>query len=124
MGRFSKHLGEGAKIKIDDEEFIIKPLLTDHAPLFLELMSMGGDSGFDLSKINKTSANTFKEILEVTLERSFPEEWKNDQEELKMFGMKYMTDIMGAIIDVNMPPRKEGRESKVEELKSRLKPND
>ena len=121
--RFSKHLGNGKELVIDGETYIIKPLTTDEAPLFLKVMKLAGDKGFDISRLTDESANAIRDILNVTLQKSFPEDWKADSAEVKAFGMKYMMTILPIIFEVNVPEgeEKEGREGKIEELKARVK---
>lgn len=121
MSRFKKHLGEGKTIVIDGEDFLIKPLTTEEAPLFFRIMSLFEEGKFDMSKMNKESEGAFTQLLNMTLQKSFPKEWEKDQEELKCFGLKYMMDLLPAILDVNMPSSDE-KLSRVEELKKRIGP--
>jgi len=121
MTRFKKHLGTGAEIEVEGEKYIIKPLTTDQAPLFLRLMALSdGESGLDLTKLNESNSKLVADLLNHSLQKSFPEEWKEDQEETKTFGMKYMQIIFPAVLEANLP---EGEESKssLDELKEKVK---
>jgi len=120
MTRFKKHLGEGKEIEIEGEKYTIKPLTTDEAPLFFQLMTLfDGDNGMDVSKLDKTTSNALVSMLNKTLQKSFPEEWKDDEAEVKEFGMKYMMQIFNAVLEINVP-QTEPKQDKVEELKQRL----
>ena len=109
------------EIVIEGETFLIKPLTTDEAPLFFRLMKLfdGEKGGFDPSKLDKETSDALVSILNKTLQKSFPEDWKENECECKEFGMKYMMDIFNTILDVNVPAGTE-KESKVEELKKQI----
>ena len=120
MTRFKKHLGTGKEIEIDGEVYVIKPLTTDEAPLFFQLMKLfDGDKGMDISKLDKTTSESLISILNMTLQKSFPEEWKEDEDETKTFGMRYLTDIFNAILEVNVPEGKD-KDDKIQAMKERL----
>jgi len=122
MTRFKKHLGEGKEIEIEGEKYTIKPLTTDEMPLFLQLMKITNKEGdLDIAKIDAQTSQSLVVMLNKTLQKSFPTDWKEDEEEVKQFGMKYMTVLLNAIIEVNVPNAGE-KETKIEELKQRLAP--
>lgn len=120
MTRFKKHLGTGKEIIIEGETYVIKPLTTDEAPLFFKLMKLFDEKkGFDVSQLTQDTSDAISSILNKTLQKSFPEEWKENKEEVKEFGMKYMMDIFNAILEVNVPDVAE-KDDKIAELKNRL----
>ena len=45
--------------------------------------------------------NAIKDMINLTLETSFSDEWKEEQEELKQFGMKYMMVLLPKIMQLN-----------------------
>jgi len=123
MSRFKKHLGEGKTITIDEEEFLIKPLTTDEAPLFFRLMRLANkDGSFDIMNMDEKTEDTFKTMLNMTLQKSFPTEWDEDQDELKAFGLKYMMKLFEAIVEVNQPAGNDEQKEKVAMLKERIGP--
>jgi hypothetical protein len=108
MGRFAKHIGNGEEIEIDGEKYTLKPLTTDAMPDFLIAMkafSSGAKEGANVAEIfaglNAENILALKNLIESTLRVSFPEEWKNEQQELKTFGMKYMMLLLPKILEIN-----------------------
>ena len=102
MGKYKKHLGLGEPLVIDGEEFILKPLTTEYLPDFFRVMkAFSGAKPEEMFKnVDSDSLNAIKRIIEVTLKISYPEE---DEEEMKQFGLKYMTLIIGKIFEINSP---------------------
>ena len=102
MGKYRKHLGLGEPLVIDGEEFILKPLTTEYLPDFFRVMkAFSGAKPEEMFKnVDSDSLNAIKRIIEVTLKISYPEE---DEEEMKQFGLKYMTLIIGKIFEINSP---------------------
>jgi len=121
MTKFKKHLGEGKEIEIGEEKFIIKPLTTDEAPLFFKFMKLFDGKNMDLSKMDGDVSAAFTKILNSTLQKSFPEEWKENVEEVKQFGLRYMMELFEAILDINIPKSEENK-GNIEEMKQRLAP--
>ena len=124
MGRFEKHLGKGEEVEIDGEKFLLKPLTTEHLPLFFKTMKAfsGAKEGADMSEILKNiddaGLNAVKEIIEITLEKSFPNE---SEEERKQFGLKYMSDLIGVIFEMNTSGTGDSRkESAMAKIKARV----
>ena len=105
MGRFSKHLGKGTKIVIEDEEYELKPLGTEYIPHFFKAMKcFSGAQGKDskpedtFKNMDDAGLNSIKTIIEATLTKSFPDEPK---EERDAFGLKYMSILMNTIFEMN-----------------------
>ena len=122
MTRFKKHLGEGKEIEIEGEKYTIKPLTTDEMPLFLQLMKMTNTKGgLDVTKMDEKTSQSLVIMVNKTLQKSFPTDWKENEEEVKQFGMKYMVPLINAIIEVNVPTASE-KETKIDELKNRIAP--
>lgn len=107
MTKFGKHIGRGGDIEIDGEKFILKPLGTKYLPEYFQAMkSFGGlkeeSSTEDIMKaLTSDSIIAIKLLIEATLEKSFPEEWKENEEEVKEFGMKNMMILMPKIFELN-----------------------
>jgi len=130
MSKFSRFVGQGEPIEIDGEQFMIKPLSIEYIPLFFKAMKgLSGAAGGDeatmadmLSKLDDESMDAIKKLIEDTLKLSFPEEWKTNPEELRIFGLKYMGVIIGKIFEINTArdTKEVGAVKKAQEL-ARLK---
>jgi len=121
--RFSKHLGEGNNIVIDGETYLIKPLTTDEAPLFFKVMKMfEEEKGLDFTKLTDESSNAIASIINITLERSFPDDWKADEQEVKRFGMKYMKEVFNAALEANLPDEDKPSGTSIDDLKKAINP--
>lgn len=107
MSRFSKHLGDPEPIEIEGEQYVLKPLTTEYIPDFFKAMKAfsgageGGDVKDALSEINEEGLMAVRRLIEATLKISFPDDWKNDQHEVKQFGLKYMHLLIGKIFEIN-----------------------
>ena len=107
MTRFERHLGRDGKIEIDGEEFTLKLLGTKYMPEMFTAMKHFG--GLEVKAANEKILNAFtpecttaiQTLVEATLEKSFPEEWKENAEEVKEFGMKNMMVLMPKIFELN-----------------------
>lgn len=104
MSRLEKHLGKGEKIIVNEDEFWIKPLTIDELPQFFKMMKgfskFKEDTPLDevLSGLDDSSLEAMKYLLNLTLERSLPEENEYDR---KAFGFKNMPVILEAMIKLN-----------------------
>lgn len=104
MNRFKKHIGEGEPIEIDGEEFILKPLGTKYLPEFFMAMKnfSGAKEGASteemLKNINEEGLRAIQKLIDATLTLSCPEEPEEDR---KVFGMKYMGELIGKIFEIN-----------------------
>ena len=104
MSKFSKHLGKEHKVMIDGEEFNLKPLTVAYLPQFFKVMGAFSGSGSGksteeiLANITDEQANALGELIDKTLELSYPEE---PIEERKQFGLKWMSVLIGEIIQLN-----------------------
>ena len=104
MNRFKKHIGEGEPITIDGEEFILKPLGTKYLPEFFMAMKSfsgakeGASTEEMLKNINEEGLKAVSKLIDATLSLSFPDEPEEDR---KIFGMKYMGELIGKIFEIN-----------------------
>jgi len=104
MNRFKKHIGEGTKREIDGEEFVFKPLGTKYLPEFFMAMKnfSGAKEGASteemLKNINEEGLKAISKLIDATLTISFPEEPEEDR---RVFGMKYMGELIGIIFEIN-----------------------
>ena len=122
MGIFDKHLGKDEEVLIDGDTFYLKQLPIDFLPHFFKVMK--GFSGMDekssmseaLSKLNDESLNSLKLLIEETLKLSYPNE---DEMKMKQFGMKFMTQLMPVIFNINNSKLQDiSSASKIEEFKN------
>jgi len=113
MSRFSKHMGIGDKVTIGGEEFILKPLTTDFIPDFFRAMkalsgaSEGATTSELLSNVDDAGLQSIQRLIEGTLQKSFPDE---PEAERKEFGMKYMSILFPAIMQINSAPPEEAKD--------------
>lgn len=123
--RFSKHLGKGSEIEVDGEKYTLKPLDTESLPDFFAAMKAfsgageGASTAEMLASLTAEGVASIKNLIEDTLKRSFPEEWKADEGEVKSFGMKYMMVLLPKIIEINsadVPEETKRRERAMERL--------
>jgi len=108
MGKFTRHLALGEKIVIDGEEFSLKPLNIENIADFFESMkAISGasksagkeiDPSEALKYMTKEGAEAIGRLIDATLKISFPDE---SQEERKQFGLRYMSDILNKIFEIN-----------------------
>jgi len=129
MSKFSKHIGQGEIIEIDGDEFILKPLTTEHLSYFfkaLKSFSAAGDEKSTIADVlqglDDEGMGAIRQLIEETLKNSYPEEWKENPEELKSFGLKYMGTLIAKIFEINsaQPTAEVGARKKAEEM-ARLK---
>jgi len=133
MTKFNKHLGNGGELKIDGETYTLKPLDTESLPDFFNAMKTFGNSDDGastadmLASLTSEGVTSIKNLIENTLMRSFPEEWKSDEGEMKSFGMKYMMVLLPKIIELNsadVPEETKRKERAVERLNARHQEQD
>lgn len=110
MSRFQRHLALGEKIVINGEEFLLKPLDTDHlADFFAAMRAFSGavkasgkgedlEFGEALRHMDNDGAQAIARLIDYTLKISFPEE---SEIERKQFGLKYMGELIGKIFEIN-----------------------
>lgn len=129
MGRFSKHLDLGEPVKINDEDFTLRPLGVKYMSDFLKLMKVFSKMEKDKSmetffdNLDDESIEIMKRLLLATLEKSFPDDWNNNKDELEEFGMKYMFVFIPKIFELNSADVKDVDKSdkmkkRLEEMKS------
>lgn len=104
---FEVHLGKGNIVTIEDKEYKLKSLGTDSLPHFFKAMK--AFSGMDkdgkpedmMKGMTDESTSALQYLIEHTLEKSFPEEWKKNSNQVKEFGMKYMMVLLPKIMEIN-----------------------
>lgn len=107
MSRFEKHIGAGKEIEIEGEKYTLKPLGTESIGDFFKAMKAFSRFGKDtplheaLAGIDDAGLDGLRRLIDATLARSFPEEWRSNQDEVKAFGMKYMMVLLPAIVELN-----------------------
>lgn len=116
MTRFNKHLGLGEDLDIDGEKYRLKPLGTEGIPAYIKLMRAFTIDMNDAKNTNKSEAELAQEVfgrmnddtlasvkylIDRTMEVSFPEDWKENRQELQQFGMKYMMILLPKILEIN-----------------------
>jgi len=125
MSRWEKHIGIGEPLIIGGEEFLLKPLSTEHMGLFFKAMkafsgaSGDGASNEDIFKnMTDEGINAIKGLIEKTLEASYPEEVNDD---MKVFGLKYMQDLLPKIMEINTSQTKgTSKVDKINKVRNRL----
>ncbi len=127
MSKYSKHLGKGQPVIIDGEEFILKPLGTEELPMFFKVMKafsgaqLGATNEELLKNIDDEGLNAVKDMINITLKKSYPEE---DEEEQKQFGLKYMMQLMGPIFELNSSVSKDvKRDVTVKKVQEKINAN-
>ena len=104
MGKLSKHLGSGEPLKIDGEEYVLKPLSTEDIPHFFKAMKAfsgakeGASTEDMLKNINDEGLNSVRHIIDKTLAVSLPDEPEEDR---NAFGLKYMSQLLERIFEIN-----------------------
>lgn len=104
MSKFSKHVGIGEPIKIGDDEFVLRPLTVEYIPAFFKAMKAfsGAKEGAEMSEIlaniDDDGLNAIRDLIDKTLELSFPDE---PVDERKQFGLKYMGLLLPKIFELN-----------------------
>lgn len=122
--KFHKHLGKGSEIEIEGEKYVLKPLSTEFIPDFFSAMksfgSMDKESSTEdfMKNLSEDSIVSIKKLVDATLKKSFVEEWKANEEEVKEFGMKYMMVLLPKIFEINTVQNIEVE--KKERIKKRL----
>ena len=126
MGKFEKHLNVGEPVEIGEDKYVLKPLTVEYLPKFLKLMKVFSKMEKDQSmqgffdSLDDESMQVMTDLLIETLKKSFPEEWKDNEEETSAFGLKYMFILMPKILEINSADAKD-MGSKGSEIEKRLK---
>lgn len=124
MGKFEKHIGKGEKVEIGGDEFILKPLSTEHMPLFLKAMKAFSGATEDgktedmFKNLDDEAMIAIKDMIEITLFKSYPDE---DKEQMKEFGLKYMMVLLPKIMELNTVQSKDVEKIKKIEAIQRMK---
>ena len=105
---FEKHLGKGGEIEIDGEKYILKPLGTEYLSHFFKIMKgFSGASAKEgeevsvedmLKNLNDESLKSITLVIDATVDKSFP---KVPLEQRREFGLKYMSLLIGKIMEIN-----------------------
>ena len=104
MGKFSNHIGDGEKVLIDKEEFILKPLGVEYSGHFLKIgkgfsgAKEEGDTEGMFKNFTDETMDCIKEVVVETLKVSYPGE---PEDELKLFAGKYLMKLLPAIVKMN-----------------------
>jgi len=106
MSRFKKHLGQNNEIEIDGETYTLKHLSTENIPDFMNAAKAFGNvkegEESDMFKnLDNDSITAMKNLVNDTLKVSFPDDWKDDEAEMKQFGFKYMMILLPKILEIN-----------------------
>ena len=107
MSKFTKHLGQSEPIVIEGDEFLLKPLTTESIPDFFRAMKAfsgageGASTSDVLANIDDAGLAAIENLINQTLQKSYPDEWKKDEDELKSFGLKYMHLLISKIFEIN-----------------------
>lgn len=89
----------------------MKPLGTEFIPDFFKAMKAfsGAKEGMNtedlLKNINSEGLEAIQKLIDVTLQKSFPEE---SEEERHIFGMKYMGILIAKIFEINSAKEEQG----------------
>jgi len=111
MSKWDKHIGVGEPLIINEEEIVLKPLNVDDLPLFFKVMKCFSGASDKNAKpedifknLDDAGLTAMKQIIERTLEKSYPDDWakEEEKEKLKSFGLKYMQDLLNKIMEINM----------------------
>ena len=124
-GIFSKHVGKGTEVLIDGEKFILKPLNLEKLPLIFKVMK--AFSGADkkdattedmLSNMDEEGLSSIKELIYLTLKKSYPDE---PEEDMKEFGLKYMSILLSKIFEINsyVDPEQKRKQELLNKLKNK-----
>ena len=54
-----------------------------------------------ISQMSDSDLQIITQLIDATLEKSYPEEWKENQDELQQFGLKYMNTLLPKIFEAN-----------------------
>ena len=123
MGVFEKHIGKGVEIEIEGETYELKPLDVEAMPYFFKAMKAfsgvkDNSSNEDVFKnLDDEGIDAVKYLVMETLKKSYPNE---PIDELKVFGMKYMMNIFGKVMEMNSYQPTTHEAKKREKLMKRL----
>lgn len=126
MSRWSKHISVGEPLKVNGEEFVLKPLGTEDIPAFLRLyrkilphMKEGKEVNMAevFANFSDIEFNDIKYLIEKTLDISYPTDNKDEKAERNQFGLKYFMNLLPKIFEINSAKGKEGEKSdKIDKL--------
>ena len=119
--RLRKHLALGEEIEINGDKFILKPLTIDELPLFFKIMAaMGSETDVEsfLSRANEDTFEAIKEMIYITLQKSFPDE---SEEDIKMFGLQYMSVLFPKIIEINSAKFEDVNDRKRQQIVNKIR---
>ena len=126
-GKFKKHIGAGAPVVINDDEFVLKPAGIDktakHLFTLTRKLSKSDSEGMSLESMDDEFAGAVAGLITETLTVSYPDE---PEQELKQFGMKYMFALMKPVLELYSVSSNESKKyAKIEALRrKRAKAND
>ena len=120
MGKFSKHLGEVAKLEIEGEEFELQPLTIEDLPDFFMAIKSFSGAGKEgntedfMKNMDGESLGSLSKLIDKVLVKSYPDE---PEEERKAFGLKYMLPLMEKIFEMNTQESGDAEKRLVKKLK-------
>jgi len=125
MSKLREHLGNGTEIDLEGFKFILKPLTTKELDLFFKVMKGMTGSAKDkpeeaFKNMNEESMNAFVQMIDISLERSLPDEPEEDRKEL---GMKYWGQLFEKIIEMNsaIDEREKGKLDSIKRMQDESK---
>jgi len=126
--KFEKYMNLGKEVEVDGEKYLLKALTVEHLPKFLKLMKVFSKLGPEQSAeqffehLDDNSIDIIQKLLVETAKVSFPEEWKSNEDAVKVFLQKNMMILLPVIFELNSadPGDVKGAGSKGEVLMGRL----
>ena len=111
MSKYTKHINQGESITIDGEEFILKAAGSDKVvkPYFTLMQAFSGvkatatdeeSTAQMLENFDDKTAEAVSTLIEETLIASYPDE---PVDEMKVFAMKYMMQLMPVVMKLYAP---------------------
>lgn len=132
---FSKHLGGSQDFVADGVTYKLYPIGTESLSDYMKLVKFAtkiqqrqkeqpDNEMLAFELMDEDTILTIRTVIEKTLEKSFPEQWKDDTERelLKSFGLKYMIQLLFKILELNSPTVTDDDKRKIEQLE-KLKTN-
>ena len=126
--KFAKHIGEGVKVDIDGDEFVLKPAGIDvtakHLFTVARKTSENTDSkgkGMSAQSMDDEFADAVAGLITETLKVSYPDEPDSD---MKAFAMKYMFMLMEPVMKLyEMKTHESSKYAKIEAMRKKQQAN-
>lgn len=116
MSRLDKHLDENNTIEINGETFVLSRLGTKYSKHYLKAMKLFDGLKEDsdpldfLKNVTDEVSESVTVLVESTLEKSLPDEWEEDSDKVKQFGLSYMMMLFPKIMEINSPRKNESND--------------